>query len=441
MEGIVGENYEIMKATPILKKKEGLRFLICINIVAAAVLIGFQMTPLLERTTSNYVILPIWGFWAVTTIFVPHANIRIFSYRYLIWWLVYTAWVFLMFAIGHSNEPMTKLVAQLPFYSIPIMMAVVIRCYNFKEKRTLWFAILVIFLYNLGDNLLLSSQDIEIYDRIGEYLADSTWDTNAGSTTHNVQCLFMCAIFWYISQNTNYKLVKILSIVFLIMSSYYILFINNRTISLMTWLYMIGMFFLTIRKGYRFKSMSSLLKSSIVILLIVIIFAAPLIEILLSVFADSDRMSGRLEQLLSFSSNHSVNSGDSDLYARYILWLTSIQTFFSSIPNFLVGVGEDVHQGDVMGLVRSGVGYHSEFFDLAAKYGIIGVIMVTSFLKHLFSFLRKLCGSDKEITMLNIILMGFILYSFFNCPFRGSIFFVLFIFMPLTIQLVRFHKI
>lgn len=426
----------------ITSKKGNVRLLVLINIVATVLVIAFEMTPILERTASNFVRLPLWGAWVVSAFVVPKIGKSLFNYKFLGWWFLYVAWIGFMFLIGHSNESIREYISRMPLYSIPIMLIISVKYYRPDEMKLLWLAILAIFLYSLVDNMIFGMAEPEIYNRMHEFDRDSTWATNAGGTTHIVQCLFMCPIFWYISQNTEHRLVTLLAIGYLAATSYYMMFINNRTTSLLIWLYMAGMFFLSMRRKYQYKSMWSLVKSSLVMLVVVAIFAAPLFELLISVFSESERMSNRLNELLVFSGTQTIDaSNEESLYARYILWMTSITTFFSSIPNLLIGVGEDVHQGDIFGLIRCGVGYHSEFFDLAAKYGIIGIILVYNSLKYLFNFIRGLCGTDKERTMLNIFLIGFIIYSFLNNTFRESTFFVAFIFMPLTIMMIRYKKI
>ena len=96
------------------------------------------------------------------------------------------------------------------------------------------------------------------------------------------------------------------------------------------------------------------------------------------------------------------------------MWTASISTFLSSVPHFLFGVGESVIETDVWSLLAHGVGNHSEFFDLAARYGMIGIFTYYYIIKNTYRLMNTLSDNERIREYLFVLLLGVMLFGFAN---------------------------
>ena len=218
----------------------------------------------------------------------------------------------------------------------------------------------------------------------------------------------------------------------------YVTVINNRaTAALVLFIELFVLFLLRIvhKKGKSIVAIGSVL---IIILLVSFFFLGDILEAAIGMFEENERFLKRLNDIMAVSEGVAIEDLDEgSLAVRYLLWMTSVNTFFSSIPHFLFGVGVDVHEGDVASLISYGVGCHSEFFDLAAQFGIIGVIVIYKFLRSFIKFTIGMSASEKQNSILIIFWGGFLLYSFVNLTFCPPVFYVLFLFLPISLVLIN----
>lgn len=419
-------------ATFVNLDKRKVRSSVVPNLVLTILLATVAITPYLSRNASYILNLIIWFFWCISSLTLPGKQVYKIENKVFKWWVIYMVWILTMCIIGHSNVSINFILIRLPIYTVPIMMSVVLTKYNRNEKRVLWRTILLVFSCNLAHNILLGIFNPDAFislDGINPTKEDNA--TNAGGTAFVVICLFVSAILWVFIR-TSVKKTLFYSLL-LLASLIYILFINSRTTILLTLVVLVVGFVIATRPNL---NKWRLILGLAVFTLLAFFFFVPLLQWLIDVFADSQRMTERLSDLLTVSEGTNPEDLENgSLAQRYLLWTTSINTFLSDARNFLIGVGEDNHGYDFFSLIKSGVGAHSEFFDLAAKYGLIGIVIVY---KALCSTFVKILSTTDDLQVKNMsvaIMIAFLLYSFVNTTFVAGIFYIMFIFFPLSLML------
>ena len=414
------------------------RPVVFLNMFWLGLLLAFAITPLLSRMEIYVVKLGILVMWVGTAILLPRREGIYFPQKLIVWWTVYVVWLFAMCIIGHSDVSLNFFIARLPFYSIPYIMVTVIRSYNVKELHYLWMLFLGIFLINLVHNYYIGFTTPELFEQLNSMMDDSGMKTNAGGTAMVVLCLFICPIMWIIIQNVDRKSLKMIALTCLVLATIYMALINVRATAFFFWLLMAFMFLLY-RWGqgrqFSYRKYVTIILLGVVIL---VIFATTIMDTLLELFSESKQMYERLEQIMEVMQGTSIDDTNNGSFGvRIMLSITSIKTFLASPSNFFFGVGEDSHGQEIYDLVKYGVGCHSEFFDLAARYGLVGIFIVTNFLIQLFKYIRRFCFTSKTSGMLTVLIIGYVLYNFFNNTFDVSTFNLLLLFLPLSLILVN----
>ena len=413
---------------------------VILNMFWLGFLLIVEITPLLSRFAMDLPVikLALLLMWVITSLLIPRREGLYFPQKLMGWWSFYVFWLFTMCIIDHSNVSVIFFIARLPLYAIPYIMVKVLRSYNVRELKFLWGLFLFIFLVNLASNYVIGIKTPELFEQLSTLKDDSGVKTNAGGTTFVVLCLFICPIMWIIQQNVKSSMLKAIAFFCILLATFYMMFLNTRVTAFVFWLLM-AFLFVIYKWGQGRKS--SLKKYIIIILsgvLVLAIFASTIMDNLMEAFSESRRMYERLEQITEVMQGTSfADSDNGSLGVRIMLSITSIKTFFSSLPNFLFGIGEDVHGLEMYDLIKYGVGCHSEFFDLPARYGIIGVIVIYNFLVQFFKYVRRFCPSSKTSEMVNIFLSIYVLYNFFNTTFVEAIFYLIMIFLPLSLVLIN----
>lgn len=420
-----------------------LRSAVIPNMVITAILFAFYISPFLSRNVHIFIKLAVLVLWIVTAIQLPVRKTMYYPSAMLKWWSVYVIWMLAMCVIGHSSKPLPQFIRHFPLYCTPFMMAAIIRSYNLKEMKWLWGAFICLFAINLAHNYWIGLTQPELFDLVKAKDGDTTgFISNAGGSDFVYLCMFLVPVFWIVWQSSDEKRTRQLSVLLIIFSSGYFIFINDRTTATVTLLLMIILFLLVKRAGSGRGHIVKIVAGLAFVVLLFSLFSRQIFSFALNFFEDSPRMSNRLEDLFEVSQGADLNDmDDGSLGARYLLWKTSIDTFLSSVPNFLIGIGDDVHEGDIFSLVRYGVGCHSEFFDLAARYGIVGIILVFNFIKNAVKYFGRLAYSGNQRANMIVFFVIWCLSSFVNNSIALPYFYAILIFFPISLMLVNNHKI
>lgn len=411
------------------------------NIILIAILCLFYISPYLNRMVHIYIKLFFLLLWMMSDRNLPIQKERFYPRKMMFWWGVYVFWMIAMCLIGHSTMSIVYYIARLPLFCVPWMMVSILRSYNLKEMKLLWKLFVAICAINLLQNYWIGFTNPEIFHLINKMRQNSDVEglnTNAGGSDFVGLCLFTVPVFWIIHQSSNKGLVRLLSVLFMVLLSVYFIFINDRATAAVVLLMMI-VFFLIVRfAGNGQRIIKRIVFGLIVAISLVLVFAQDLFAVALEIFSEAPRMAGRIQDMYEVMEGADIEEmDDGSLGARYVLWMTSVKTFFSSIPNFLIGVGDDFHEGDIASLIKYGVGCHSEFFDLPARYGIVGVIMVYKFFFHGIGYLKRFSDSDKQSLNMLVFLVCYIFFSFVNNTIMLPVYYSLLVFFPVSLVLVN----
>ncbi len=419
-----------------------IRSKVLVNLIFLSILVLIDLTPFLERNLHPLIHLGVFALWFVSSRGLPVQNGNEIPAEMLRWWGIYTFWVIFMCLIRHSNISPTHYISTSYFYFIPYMMMVVLKSYNIREIRLLWKIFFIVFMVNLIQNYIIGFINPDVFRLRDSLDKTENYFSNAGGTRFVTACLFIAPVFWLVIQGSIKRRLRQIMTIGVILIAVYISIVNNRATA--TVILFVEMFMLLLLR-YLLRNVKSFVSIGVILAILFLVsffFLDYILELAINIFGNNERFSKRLEDMMTVSSGTNIEDlEEGSLSARYFLWKTSINTFLSSVPNFLFGVGVDVHEGDIWSLVNYGVGCHSEFFDLAAKFGIIGVFVVYKFLSSFIRFTWKLSASEKQKKIIMIFWLGFVFYSFVNGSFAAPVFYVLFIFLPTSIVLVNNKKI
>jgi len=346
-----------------------------------------------------------------------------------------------MRALGKSNLVWNYFIDQITVFFIPIMMILILKTYNRREKIFLATFLFVIVSINIIHNVIIGISEPSIF----WYLNDVVFGaqarlTNAGSTEFVSVCMFFVPLCMMLLLNVKSVLLYVLNIVIIGFSLWFLLFVNQRATAFFLLLLMFfGVIFVSLLRNNKAEkiAITYVVFGSFFLLML---FLIPVLKWASSLFS-SERMISRINSLIVFlEGTPSFSKGDSSLFLRIELAQTSISTFFNNFSNFFFGIGERIHGDSIEELVQSGVGSHSEFLDCLAEYGLMGGVVIFGFISEIFKKIYSLCSSNIIRRQVKVILSGFLIYSFLNNSFSASTFYVLFLLLPLIIDLLYAKK-
>ena len=150
----------------------------------------------------------------------------------------------------------------------------------------------------------------------------------------------------------------------------------------------------------------------------------------------SERLAERFNDLLDLkkSGGDTNKVSDGSLSSRIALAQTSLNSFFSSPISILIGIGDHTTSfgGD---LIKSGVGGHSEFIDVLARYGLLGAVVFYKIMKNYYLTLKRLTTSRSILKYINVIFFIIILTGFLNNIFQPNMLIFMFIVLPVIVEL------
>ena len=391
---------------------------------------------------SNAFFFIVFVLWVLSSFPLGHIRTNEKGFLVIKWWLIYFGLQFLYSIIGYSRE-LSFFMARCYIYVIPIMMVYIIRFYTLKEIKLIWLSIIVLYGISLISNIILGlGGGVDAFGGNDAFSQETleTSSTNAGSTAFVVGGLFLMPLLFLVFKYGSHKFLRLSCLIIMILTGYYILFLNSRTTAV---IFMILIFLGMILVGNSNKIFSRGKKRKAIIyfcffLITIFLFALPVLNTMSDYFSDFGRMSERLRDLTFVLEGGGVQEMEQgSLFYRISLWMTSIHTFFDNYWNFFVGIGENVHDTDFYYLLKSGVGGHSEFFDLAARYGIIGIFIMYKVWKYSFGFILNFADGNIK-AQLYIIFANVFLYGFVNTLFNHlSMIMMILLFPVLTVQLLK----
>lgn len=408
------------------------------NLLATLLLVIISIVPLLDRDLPHAIRLCVFLIWSITALSISSVRRGQLGWGVISGWALYLALQVFYSIIGYSRE-ITFFLARCYIYVIPIVMVYVTRFYNAKELKVVWNSIVIVFSICLIHNFFLGSQGDEIFD-----LTSEEKGSNAGGTAFVSGCMFIIPALWMLIKKGKTFFYKLLSILLISGCLVYMFVWNTRATVLVVFGIMAVGFFIADRSEKKHISPRKMIIWMVLILVVSVVIAAPVLTKLAGLFGDAARMSDRLEDLAFAAGGGDImDLGRGSLFYRVLLWQASINTFLGDIVHFFVGIGEqEVKDPDIQGLIRSGVGNHSEIFDLAARYGLLGIFVYINMIKKTFRYMLKLSPDGGFRNSLIVLITTIIIYSIFNVlTSQACSMVMIYLFLPITIQLYKYKKL
>lgn len=390
-------------------------------------LVVISSTPILGNPT-NYVYTGI-SIVVLIVLHLGHSYIRIFR-SLLPFLLGYVAVNALYRVIGVSDANWGNSMHEYIFLlSFPLVLLIFENC-SIKYIRILFFIIVCIISANIVENIVISFLYPEINEISLEYQDTSFLSSiNAGSSNFYTLSMFFSLICFFVYINTKEILLR--GVMFLsttVGTIYVIVFCNKGSVVLFLVLSLVLVY--VAKHSRLFNSFIITLCVFFVFLLLLIgFYKQELVEMIVNL-VPSERLATRLVTVID--KNNPLAESDT-ISGRQNLYFLSIQTWLSSISNFLYGVG------DVRVAYKpetTGVGQHADFLDTLARYGIIGGVFLFRYI-HKAIYLFKSFFISNNILQFKVIVFLFILCGCTKSILVPEVGIMIFIMLPLSCRIVN----
>ena len=409
---------------------------LCIALTAAAI-VGF--TPII-MTAIGFPILTLLALIVIfprLSEFLNGRNSLLFICitLYLIWGFLYK---FLSISDGFGT-----IILHMQFFFCILLMLLIPTTLSSHHWLKILAVILLVVCLNILDNIRLCN----IYPEIASAVNRSMEMTEligkriniGGSTWYNgVFFFFMVCFFAFL--NVERKIYRYILLGCAILAGLFIFgYCLKASVILFTVMSAVLLYFAK-RSGNNTTYMIVLFVIFSIVYLVVETYSDEIINFILSYINDK-RLAIRLVALVD-TENENAEIGVSTVEARVNLWMLSLKTWLDNPVTFLLGIGDHSPSYRIDGL---GIGHHSDFFDIPARYGLIGLLLMYKILR--LSCKRILSFFDKKYHFQLYIIFGiFILFGFSKAVFNPSVGCPLFLLLPLSSVLLRgknkvLHKI
>ena len=415
-------------------KTEVIRLKMVVNMLPIIGVMLYYYTHYIEGTYSFFIPLSLTAVWLFQSVLISSVN-KVLLNNVSVWWMVYLFLSVLMWIIGYSSTNLNFIISRLPFYLVPIMGYYVIKNYNKTEKTIILTFFFVIFLVNLLYNIYLGFLLPEIFEEAAhtEELMELDVMMNKATTGFIIVGYWLIGALLIVLLNTDRKWRKLLCLLLILPIGYYMLFQNTRgTAILLLMVELVGMFLAYFEPSGQANRRLYYVFSVVTLVLLVFIVLVPLLDFLIT-HSQSERLIKRLSDLIDFSQSKGdiSNVDEGSFTARIMLAQVSWNSFLSS-P--IIGIGDHTQAfgGDLM---KSGIGNHSEFIDVLARYGLVGAFVFWRIMKSYYQMLRSLTTNRKSLKYVNVVFVVIILSGFLNGIFYPVMLLFLYLIFPIIIEI------
>ena len=325
--------------------------------------------------------------------------------------------------------------APILYYAPMIALVFIDKYFNEQQIRFLFHLIALAIAINIADNIRLSHQyGVEniVFQNLGGKMAEQgITGLNLGGTTFvNMIVFYACTMFFAFLVSNKWQ-EKLLFLTYVGISSYFVIICSIKASAVILLLLSLLLMYVAIRSKRRL---------GILITLITIVGGLTylLSDVIVNFFVDfigSDRIAQRL---IIFTSEHDVEESGT-LLERTNLWMVSLRSWLGSAISFFFGIG-DHNYNDFMTTEASGIGSHSDLFDVLGKYGILGASIFYSSIKIYYDYLQKKHGDlfKYEIIVFFILFLGM---GFTKKIVAAQPAIVIFILFPLALRYISNTKL
>ena len=274
--------------------------------------------------------------------------------------MIYIAIELLYKILGVSTASLGYYFATLKFLFIFIAMVCLEPLLNKKQRYFLCILSIVGMIVNMISNIIIwSSMNPTAY--VVYYLYDGQ-NTNAADTAFSTAVMLLLGAFFLVILHAKRGWLKICGAAGAAFCLYFLGFISQRGTTFLLAIMM--MLLLLVFQVSSKRHACLLIILSFVFLWLALGGIVPLLTWASDVL-NLDRIGLKISYLIRFFESGDIEEAGGSLTGRFDLIMTSIQTFFESLRNFFVGVGDHRNHNLV-------VGNHSQFFDTFARYGLQG---------------------------------------------------------------------
>lgn len=418
-------------------KTNRIRFFYILNLLPVIGLVVFYYTRYLEGTYSFLIPLGLSFLWLLLTMVSGKAKGLLFN-NISAWWMVYLFLCAIMVIIGFSSTNLNFIISRLPIYLIPVMGYFMIRHYNIREKGLFLVLFFIVFLANLIYNIFLGFQLPDVFEEQAstEESIDFSILMNIASSSFISVCYWLIGVLGGILLSIKKKNISFLCLLMIVPTAYYMLFQNTRGTAILLLMIEIAGIVLAFFEPTKQKDRKPYyVFSTVALMLLVLMVFVPFMGWLME-HLQSERLAERLNDLVDFRiSGGNVNSvKEGSFTERILLAQTSLSSFFSSPLSILIGIGDHTQAfgGD---LIKSGIGGHSEFIDVLARYGLVGAFIFWNIMRRFYRLLRKQTSNREIVKYVNIVFFIIILTGFLNNIFQPNMLLFLYLVFPVMIEL------
>lgn len=407
------------------------------NILLILIIFVYYYTSFINCTVSIIIPLIAVVLWFFISMFTEDINTIIFS-KESKWWVFYMALCFMMTILGISSSNINFHIASLPLYTTPIIGYYVVRNYNNKELKLLLFLLLVVYLANIIQNIMVWRELPDLFGDENESSAENyefMRMLNIAPTAMVATSMVVIGTMVVTIVYSKKLLYRFLSLSILLIVGFYVFIVSARATSIVMIAFMLLGFMMAIKepnthkKSYYFSRYLILFCIGFGIIIPTMTFILQSIE--------NERLLRRFNDIFSFlQTKGNVDSMDSGSFsARIELWGVSISSWLSNPITFVFGIGDHtVSIGE--DLRKSGIGGHSEIWDLLGKYGLLGAFIFYKIFKLYHNNMVKICGNSDIIKYVNFIIITYLIYGFFNHIINPIILLYTFLIFPVIIKLL-----
>lgn len=347
---------------------------------------------------STY-LMALWGLFFLLKLLTLNRSNGILGHLFTLG-VIYVFICLIYKLLGISSASMGYCILAPFFYFVPVFALMIIdRCENEQQIRFLFHFLALAVAFNIADNIWLSYEygiDNLVFQNLGGKLEEEglTELNFGGSQFVNMSVFYACMMFMAFLKSNN-RNEKYLFLVYWGISAYFIVFCSLKASAVILLLLSLALMYIS----YKTKGKNGNMLTLTAIVGALLFFLRDGIFNFLIDIIDSDRITVRLTSLTTEG-----DVEDSSLMGRSNLWLVSIQSWLSSLISFFFGIGSH-NWKDFMTTAESGVGNHSDWLDVLAKYGIIGALILYSSLKEYYEYLNNKYGNSFKYEILSFFLL------------------------------------
>lgn len=331
--------------------------------------------------------------------------------------------------IGVSSADLAYCIVEPFVYFAPIIaLGIIDNCDNDRYLRFLFHSISITIAINIFDSIRICHEiglmNLAYQQLAGVLEEQGESGLNLGGTLFVNMIVFYANLMFIAFLRSKNIIEKLIFLIYLVVSTYFILFCSMKASAIFLLLASLLLQYIASKSKRNF---GKILLLTVFFVGFIFLFRDFIINLLVLII-DNDRIT---ERLMVFTSTESVSDSNT-LMNREDLWLVSLESWLRNPITFIFGIG-DHNWEEFSSTAASGVGNHSDLFDVLARYGLIGGTILYSSIKVYYDYLKKKFGTyfKWEIISFFIILIAMGLTKKFM---GGEQAIAIFILLPLCLK-------